>query len=472
MSGRLLGPVTWTLNGCCVPSGLSFAAGLISGTPTTSGFSNINFSLFDGTDTIYRSINVNVYDVQITTNGTLPNATQGAAYSTLIEASGGTGGHTFTANFLPFGLILDSGGTLHGTANFTGSSVFDVVATDSMGLFYTKRMSVTGVGVPPRVSQLRPYGGAMYECSLGNPCQTGISVFSGGTAPFTWTATGLPPGMDIRYGDGNTAYWVAPGDLEIWGTPQQAGIFNVTFGVTGADGKKSSNTFPLKVSELYQQDYLFGGSYGVPYSRTMRVLGGSSSYTAAIISGRLPLGLTLHPATLVVDGTPLKNGSFNVLVEFTDTEGRTLRQGQGGFIGSLTSTININQKTRIWRKKRFGWETGIRTPITCSRGRCPTVERSPSTGWCPKRDSNLQLYLGLPSAARRTLVAQHSSLRRGEACATGRMLVRPERPGIPAVLAGAPRHGRDPEAPEPRTDRGSPCGRSRPPASRESDRRP
>ncbi len=28
----------------------------------------------------------------------------------------------------------------------------------------------------------------------------------------------------------------------------------------------------------------------------------------------------------------------------------------------------------------FGWETGIRTPISWSRARCPTVERSPSTG--------------------------------------------------------------------------------------------
>ena len=26
----------------------------------------------------------------------------------------------------------------------------------------------------------------------------------------------------------------------------------------------------------------------------------------------------------------------------------------------------------------IGWEAGIRTPITCSRGRCPTVGRPPS----------------------------------------------------------------------------------------------
>jgi hypothetical protein len=30
-------------------------------------------------------------------------------------------------------------------------------------------------------------------------------------------------------------------------------------------------------------------------------------------------------------------------------------------------------------RSKDGWEAGIRTPITCSRGRCPTVGRPPST---------------------------------------------------------------------------------------------
>jgi hypothetical protein len=32
------------------------------------------------------------------------------------------------------------------------------------------------------------------------------------------------------------------------------------------------------------------------------------------------------------------------------------------------------------RRAKSGWETGIRTPITASRARCPTVERPPSNG--------------------------------------------------------------------------------------------
>jgi hypothetical protein len=35
------------------------------------------------------------------------------------------------------------------------------------------------------------------------------------------------------------------------------------------------------------------------------------------------------------------------------------------------------------KAERSGWDAGIRTPITCSRGRCPTVERRPSR-WRPR----------------------------------------------------------------------------------------
>src|SRR5215213_2451179 len=49
-----------------------------------------------------------------------------------------------------------------------------------------------------------------------------------------------------------------------------------------------------------------------------------------------------------------------------------------------------------------GWDAGIRTPITCSRGRCPTVERRPSTSRT-RRAGETRLY---PPA-----------LARGQACA-------------------------------------------------------
>ncbi len=47
-------------------------------------------------------------------------------------------------------------------------------------------------------------------------------------APFTWTATGLPAGMSIRYGSGVTSDYVGPEWGEIWGVASTPGTYNVT----------------------------------------------------------------------------------------------------------------------------------------------------------------------------------------------------------------------------------------------------
>ena len=41
--------------------------------------------------------------------------------------------------------------------------------------------------------------------------------------------------------------------------------------------------------------------------------------------------------------------------------------------------VGLGHQRRVSRfPDGLGWEAGIRTPITCSRGRCPTVGRPPS----------------------------------------------------------------------------------------------
>jgi hypothetical protein len=66
------------------------SSGVLSGTPTVSGFYNINLRLTDSVGTVYNGVSLNVYDVQITTPGVLPNATQFAPYAANVTATGGT----------------------------------------------------------------------------------------------------------------------------------------------------------------------------------------------------------------------------------------------------------------------------------------------------------------------------------------------------------------------------------------------
>ncbi len=90
------GPVTFAPTSPAPPSWLNLSAGgVLSGTPTTPGVYNINFSVSDGVSTTYRGLQLFVYTVNLTTPGALPNAMQGVAYSSALAASGGAGGYQY-----------------------------------------------------------------------------------------------------------------------------------------------------------------------------------------------------------------------------------------------------------------------------------------------------------------------------------------------------------------------------------------
>ena len=47
----------------------------------------------------------------------------------------------------------------------------------------------------------------------------------------------------------------------------------------------------MNVSPLLQTTFLSNGTIGVAYSQTLRVIGGTSPYSAALTAGQLPAGL-------------------------------------------------------------------------------------------------------------------------------------------------------------------------------------
>ena len=199
-----VGTVTWAPNPpSSLPPGMTLSpTGLLSGTPTASGNYQVNFSVADSVGEVGSGIQMNIYAVRITTNGSLPNVTQGVPYTATIAASGGSGGYTFTANNLPNGLTLNSTtGTISGTTTVgPGHWWFNVTATDSGSASYSKTMSIDILSVPTTLPTVLPRGSSFQtnffdDCSLGSPCVLDASVTAGGRAPFTWSASGLPPGM-------------------------------------------------------------------------------------------------------------------------------------------------------------------------------------------------------------------------------------------------------------------------------------
>jgi large repetitive protein len=347
------GPLTWTATSA-LPPGLTFSSGVISGTPTQTGNWSVNFQFTDGIDTVFRSFGITVYAIHFTTSGLLPNATQGVAYTTNLAASGGTGSLTFAAsNILPNGLSLTSSGTISGTPNTgPGRYGFSVTATDANNVSYTSTFSIDVIGVPPSLPSLDPINvNVIYrDATIGFGYARIVSVFSGGTAPFTWSATGLPPGMSIRPWD-QAERILTPDDAEIWGTPTALGTFNAQVTVRDANGATASLAFPFSVSALGVDgnDNLPNGAVGAAYSKTLRVLGGKGPYTVSLFNSlfqRLPAGLAL--GGMVVSGTPTENGAFTPVLQFQDSVGNVLQLPDGFTItGTVGSTITINQSFNL-----------------------------------------------------------------------------------------------------------------------------
>ncbi len=224
------------------------------------------------------------------------------------------------SNTLPLGTKLTSGpsldlnastGILSGTPVQSGTSAFTIQVEDSVGTIaqapFTLAVncpafSITSVSPLPNATQ-----GSAYTFGFQS---------SGGIAPVIWTESGtLPAGMTFT----------SAGVLA--GTPTNFGTF--LFTITATDscqpaGQARQKTFSLTVSAnsgpltISTASPLPAGTQGVAYSAQLQATGGTTPYTWAISSGHLPPGLTLHPATGVIDGTPTAVESDSPTFRVTD----------------------------------------------------------------------------------------------------------------------------------------------------------
>jgi hypothetical protein len=279
--------------------------GVLSGSPNAAGNFNLPIFVNDGTNTILRQFTQNVYTVNLTTAAQLPNGTQGAAYSTQLAASGGSGGYSYTVTggSLPNGLTLSNGGAISGTINANtgpGQYFVQIKVSDSSSNSYTKSMAIDVIGTTPQLTRIN--AGEVDDPVLGDPYTWSFNVCCGGTAPYTWTASGLPPGLSIRFGNAASSN-LAPGAGEIWGVPTAAGTFNVTLTVTDAIGGSATLSFTMHVSALDHSPSFPGGTIDTAITSSLRVLGGIAPYSVATAAGSLPLA----------DGLTLTNGQQNCI---------------------------------------------------------------------------------------------------------------------------------------------------------------
>ena len=172
----------WSITSGSLPSGLGLSAssGVISGTPTANGTFNFTIGVADSSnpaETTSTPASITVGSSQLAiTSSTLSSGTVGTAYSTLLQASGGTPAYTWsiTSGSLPAGLTLAAtSGVISGTPATAGTSQFTAAVTDNSNPAQTQlatiSLMVSGAQQPTGPGTtwyVRPDGGTRYSSDV------------------------------------------------------------------------------------------------------------------------------------------------------------------------------------------------------------------------------------------------------------------------------------------------------------------
>jgi hypothetical protein len=207
---------------------------------------------------------------------------------------------------------------------------------------------------------------------------------SGGTRPYTYAVTGLPPGLSLETSSGLLS-----------GMATAAGDFQLQLQVTDAKGRSSTKQYALKVYEVpavMTAPELEDGYARAPYSVALKHEGGKAPLTWALVGGEPPPGLTLSAegmlaGTLASTVQAGQRHSFTVRV--TDAHGaRATRQlsmltwlPPALFPTSLTSAIEgVTYLKAPQTPERLEGREG-RWPLRYSAtGLPPGLELSPDSG--------------------------------------------------------------------------------------------
>lgn len=320
-------PYRWSARG--LPTGVALVAGAVEGTyrlvgAPTGPAGNYQVELIVGDDTVRAPV-VGRFPLVVDTalslvDGTLPNGVLGTAYSSsaTLAVTGGVPPYSWTVTGLPPGVSLDTNTTgasrnFVGTPTTTGTYTVDVSVTDAAGsnavtgtrtISIVPALSLSIAGLPTKAYTYLGY--------------VGSATASGGNAPITFSATGLPSGMTM-----STA-----GALS--GSPTAAGTSTVTVTATDAVGYTQQSSFGLQSIAAIAPDLTnvpTGLATGELYTGSVTATGGVAPYTYTIrnVNGALPGFVNLDPSTGVFStATPATvDGAYDLEITVADSDGKS-----------------------------------------------------------------------------------------------------------------------------------------------------
>lgn len=314
-------PYTWTST--ALPTGLSLnaATGMLSGTPGAAG--NFTFSV-TATDSSGAS-DTQTYSLQLGTPPPVANAISAtvASGSTAnvipLNLSGGAATSVNVASVPLHGSVTSSGLILSYTPvpGYAGVDTFTYTATSTAGTSAPATVTIT---VLPASIVLNPVTGTVLPAGTTGAAYTYSVSASGGTAPFSWSAAGLPAGLSMGASTG-----------VISGVPDSAAVGSaVSVTATDSTGATATATYTLSINAQLSDivitpatgTILPDGVANEAYAQTLTATGGSGAYTWSATG--LPAGLNINTSTGKISGTPLAAiAGTSVTVTARDSAGMT-----------------------------------------------------------------------------------------------------------------------------------------------------
>jgi len=343
-------PVTWSVTGGVLPTGLTLNAstGVISGTPTAAGPFNFTVQAADSgapQQKVTKALSITIVQQLAITNTSLPTGAVTSLYAVTLQTSGGTPtvSWAMTLGSLPPGLNLNSAsGAISGTpTTATGSPfTFTVQATDSgtPQQIVTKQFTIV-INPVLAITTASP----MPSGTVGTAYNQTVQTNGGGIAPITWSMTlgALPGGLSLNTTNG-----------AITGTPNAAGTFNFTVKAadSGTPQQTSSkaltiqiSTAPLSVATTGLPDGVVGQNYS---NAILQSGGGNPPVTWSIVgTGTLPAGLLLNASTGAITGTPTTAGTSTFTVQATDSTSPTAQTATKQLSIRVNTVLSVTTTT-------------------------------------------------------------------------------------------------------------------------------
>ena len=242
-------------------------------------------------------------ELRVTTSS-LPSGVVDHAYSAQLTAFGGTTPYQWSASGLPAGLTLSPEGLISGTPTGPATGSVNVTVTDanSVSASATLPLTVTDSVDPLAITTTSLPGGV-----VGSPYSANLGA-EGGVQPYTWSATGLPAGLQIS----------AQGQIS--GTPTAASTSRVTFTLTDATSTAVQTVLTISITTplTVVTNALPNSVVAIPYGANVVAQGGVTPYSWTATG--LPSGLSISSSGQI-SGTPTSAGTSSVNVRVTDDTG-------------------------------------------------------------------------------------------------------------------------------------------------------